>query len=225
MAHPTWLGYTFATIMIGVGAYCLARLIAVKPMGRQSHYGVNVGHVLMAVAMVGMLVPRWAVLPIWLWEVAFGVMALWFGGLAARVVATHGVASIANGSGLHFRHYLIHSMMACAMLYMYWLGMPMTMHGGVMTMSGASLSSGDPGLTLFLVLVLLGSVVWQLNGMERLVPVQRTALVTAGLSGGGGTASSLGVAGDERLWLAPRLEVGCHIAMCIAMAYMLVLVV
>ncbi len=28
-----------------------------------------------------------------------------------------------------------------------------------------------------------------------------------------------------RPWLAPRLEISCHIAMCITMAYMLVLMV
>ena len=36
-----------------------------------------------------------------------------------------------------------------------------------------------------------------------------------GLASGGGR--------ENRRWLAPRLEMGCHIAMCVAMAFMLVL--
>lgn len=229
MAFPTWVGYVFAVVLMVVGVYCLGRLVAGVSTGRRSHYGVNLGHVLMAVAMVGMLVPRWSVLSIGLWEAAFGVMAVWFAALAVRTVATRGVGSLVTVAGSHFRHYLIHAVMACAMLYMYWLGMPLTMHGSMEM--GAATGAGDPAITLFLLLTLLGSVAWQLNGIERYRPATQIALVAAGVGGpsaGVELAGSRAVGssgGADRPWLAPRLEVGCHIAMCIAMAYMLVLVV
>jgi Domain of unknown function (DUF5134) len=247
MPYPTWLAYFFAAVLMVVGAYCLGRLVAVTPLGKRSHVDVNAGHVLMAFAMVGMLVPRWNALPVGLWEVVFTVMALWFLARSARsvrVVATdHGVAALATTQGSHTRHYLIHSVMACAMLYMYWLGMPVTSvagtSGGMSAMSGPPTGAGDPGLTFFLVVVLLASAVWQLDGIEKMVPARRMALAASvsasavGATGAVGGAEPGGSQGretlwanpQERPWLAPRLEVGCHVAMCVAMAYMLVLMV
>lgn len=237
MPDPTWLGYLFAAVMMVVGIYCLGRLLAVAPLGRRCHLGVNVGHVLMAFAMVGMLVPRWNVLPVGLWEVVFAAMAVWFLARSIRsfrvVTADHGVGALAASEGSHTRHYLVHMFMASAMLYMYWLGMPITggtgVSGSMSAMSGPSAGAGDPGLTFFLVVVLLASSVWQLDGIERTAPARQAALAGAGGGGTAGAVGSLSSAAaddpDERRWLAPRLEVGCHIAMCVVMAYMLVLMV
>jgi hypothetical protein len=227
MPDPTWLGYFFAVIMMVVGGYCFGRLVAFAPMGRATHVDVNLGHVLMAIAMCGMLVPRWSVLSVGFWEIVFGVMAAWFLGRAITVIRQHGVSSLADGDGLHLRHYLIHMVMACTMLYMYWLGMPVTAStgstGGSMAMSGPPANAGDPGLTLFLIVVLLASVVWRLNQIDARLPSRQPAIAVAGdgLVGDGGATNGA----DQRQWLAPRLEEGCHIAMCVAMAFMLVLMV
>ena len=74
MAHPTWLAYGFAVLMVSVSVYCIGRLVWLGA-GRRNHCAVNISHVLMGVAMVGMLVPRWNVLPDGLWEVVFGIIA------------------------------------------------------------------------------------------------------------------------------------------------------
>lgn len=225
MPDPIWLGYLFAAALMAVGVYCLVRLVLVVPMGRRSHYDVNVGHVLMAFAMVGMLVPRWNVLPVGLWEFVFAMLAVWFLTRAVQVVARHGSAALAGGNGTHLRHYLIHMVMSCTMLYMYWLGMPVVSgqpSGGSMSaMSGPPASAGDPGLTLVLLVVLLASAVWQIDGLGRHVPARAVHVGSDGVA----IAMATGSLAEERPWLAPRAEVGCHVVMCVAMAYMLVLMV
>jgi hypothetical protein len=45
-----------------------------------------------------------------------------------------------------------------------------------------------------------------------------------GVTDGGSVASEAGLSsGAEQKWLAPRLEIACHICMCVTMGYMLVL--
>ena len=52
MAHPTWLAYAFALLMVTVSVYCVCRLLLANSMRRRNHTDVNVGHVLMGAAMV-----------------------------------------------------------------------------------------------------------------------------------------------------------------------------
>jgi len=225
MPDPSWLGYSFGVALMVVGAYCVARLVAAAPMGRQNHYDVNVAHVLMALAMVGMLVPGWNIVPVGLGETVFALMALWFLGKGIRLALVHGRGVLRGGHASHLRHYLIHMVMACSMLYMYWLGMPVTQATSGATMSGSAMpgppaDAGDPGLTLLLTLTLLASAVWQLDSISRFSGARAPALVMSD-----GTSGLEAVEPAERPWLAPRLEVGCHVAMCIVMAYVLVLMV
>jgi hypothetical protein len=255
MAHPTWVAYSFAVVMVAVSVYCVFRLVLARPMGRRNHNDINVAHVLMGAGMVGMLVPRWNIVAVGAWEVVFGVMALYFLALSIRYLGARRRAALPERHAHHISHYPIHMVMACAMLYMYWLGMPITAPIAQSMSMSSAVHAGDPSLTLLLVVIILASAVWQLDSIERYglkaLAVRRAADVTdvgAGVSGlGGGTtelrsqaagvdvgpaggtvavgSSVLAVGGDERPWLAPRLEVGCHIAMCVTMAYMLVLMV
>ena len=225
MAHPTWLVYGFAAVAAWVSGFCIVRLALAKHLGRQTHYDVNLSHVLMGVAMIGMLVPRWNTIPSGLWEIVFAVVALYFLALSVRFVVVHGIRGIDDDHVHHISHYLIHAVLACGMLYMYWLGMPITtMSGTSMSMSGPPHGAGDPGLTLFLISILVASAIWQLESIGEFARHPRVAVG----AGAGEMAGALGEAtegDDDRLWLAPRLEIGDHIAMCITMAYMLVLVV
>jgi hypothetical protein len=230
---PTWVGEGFAAALIVVGGYCLARLVAVVPLDRQTHVDVNVGHVLMAVAMTGMLVPGWRTLPDGVWGAVFLAVGLWFLGRVAWIVTRHGIARLSGPDGLHARHYAVHAVMAFSMVYMD--AVARTVPGG----SGGGMAMGPrvgvPSLTLLFMVVLLASAAWQLNGIQAFAAGPRVvgAGAMAGTSGlavgerasvGAGAPSGPGTP-EERPWLAPRLEVGCHIAMCLAMAYMLVLVV
>ncbi len=224
MATPTWLGYAFAVLMVSVSVYCLGRLVAARPLGRRNHFDVNVAHVLMGAAMIGMLVPRWNVAPRALCVAIFSAMAAYFAVQAIRFVRRHGILGSDSGHVHHVTHALAHLVMALAMLYMYWLGMPLSLGGAASAMSGAPTTAGDPTLTLLLLVLLLGSAVWELDGMGRLVAV-RPAVAPVGALGGGGGGAGGGFATPEVRWLAPRLEAWCHIAMCLTMAYMLVLMV
>lgn len=224
MPHPTWLAYGFAVLMVSVSAYCVGRLVLARRLGRLNHEDVNVSHVLMGVAMVGMLVPRWKVLPTGLWEVVFVITALYFLSRAIHFVARHGISGTNDDHVHHISHYLIHMVMGCVMLYMYWLGMPINSPSGLgMAMSGPPKGAGDPSLTLFLIVVLFASAIWQLDSIGQFAPRQ-LAVVTVGAEGAGGDVSG---ANESALqpFLAPRLEIACHIAMCLTMGYMLVLMV
>ena len=81
-----------------------------------------------------------------------------------------------------------------------------------------------PSLTLFLIAVLFASAIWQLDSISRVLPApigsqRRRRAVT------GAVAAAVSTDGIEAPWLAPRLEIVCHIAMCFTMGYMLVLMV
>ncbi len=227
MAHPTWLAYGFAAAMVVVSVYCIGRLVFASRFHRIIHRDVNIAHVLMGVAMTGMLVPRWSFGSPLLWELVFGVLAVWFLGSSIRFVHRHGLKGADQDHVHHLSHRLIHMVMSCAMLYMYWLGAPMSGPLPAMSMGSASGSAGDPGLTLLLMAVLIGSAVWQLDAITRFpAPGPVLAGVTA-LSDGASTeanavAERVQDEAAQRL-LAPRLEIGCHIVVCVATAYMLVL--
>ena len=226
MATPHWLPYTFAVVMVGVSVYCIGRLVLAAPLGRRNHYDVNVAHVLMGFAMVGMLVPSWNLIPVGLWELTFGVLAVYFLAQSVRFIRAHGLAGTDDHHVHHVTHGLIHMLMSLTMLYMYWLGMPLTTSstGSMAMMSGPPHGVGDPFLTFLLIVLLLVSAVVELNGIGRFAVAQHATLAVANGAGGVAPAAGEEPAGEER-WLAPRLEVWCHIAMCLTMAYMLVLMV
>ena len=234
--QPTWVAYSFAVVMVAVSVYCIGRLLVAKRWDRRNSYDVNVSHVLMGLAMAGMLVPRWNLVPNGIWVTVFAAIALWFLRLSVRFVRQYGITGTDNGHVHHVSHYLIHMVMACAMLYMYGVGSSAG-SGGVMVMGPAT--GARPSylpLSFFFIAVLFGSAVWQLDTLGKFSPrtlalaasPAPTSLVSAGAGEARadrevavGDRASLG-AGEPR-WLAPRLEIGCHICMCVAMGYMLVL--
>lgn len=236
MADPTWLGYSFAVAMLAVSLYCIGRLVLAKRLGRHNHYDVSAGHVVMGVGMAGMLVPRWNWLPTGLLEVLFGIIGLYFLAMSARFVVAHGWRGTDDAHAHHVSHYLIHMLMAAAMLYMYWLGMPVRagsgMGGATMSMSGPAVGAGDPSLTLAFMLILFASAAVEMDKLVRYSPGGDLAFAVAGggaVAGGRAGASAAGgsVPGTEVAvpWLAPRLEIACHVAMCVTMGYMLMLMV
>jgi hypothetical protein len=224
MARPTWLAYAFVAVVATVFVYSVGRLALAKRLGRRDHVAVTISHGLMGLAMVGMLVPRWSWIPAGAWELVFGALALYFSAVSVRFVAQHGFGGTESAHGHHLSHSGIHAVLDCAMLYMYWLGMPITgSRGSEMAMSGPPTSAGDPGLTLLIIAVLLASAVSQLDAIGRFSPASQLAL--SALGGGSTGAAPLPAGAGNRPWLAPRAEVACHIAMCLSMGYMLVLMV
>ena len=79
MAGPSWLAGTFAAVMILIAAYSAARLIFARRRGRATETDADALHVVMGIAMAGMLVSRLNVLPASVWAAVFAIAATWFG--------------------------------------------------------------------------------------------------------------------------------------------------
>ena len=242
MAGPSWLAWTFASVMIIVAAYCLTRLLASWRQHRPTDRHVDAIHVLMGVAMAGMLVPRLLVFWVGGWEVVFGIGAAWFGWLAIREF--RGQPTVGGRPGHHLQHVL-----ACgAMLYMFLAAATVAKAvGGRSAMGGMAAGAAHfRTLALLLAFALFGYVVWNADRLSSLAPVAALAarsapvpvLAVAG-PGGGGTSivaavgeGSHGTPGDDgqaqagqarRAPLSPRLAACCEIAMGVTMGYVLIL--
>lgn len=222
MTFSSWLAYGIAVLMVTISIYCVLRIVLAAPMGRRNHHDINVAHLLMGLAMAGMFVPRWRVLPVGVWEVVFAAVGTYFLILSMRFVAQRGVAGVDDEHVHHVSHYAIHLVMAGAMFYMLWLttsaGLGTSMS---MSMSGPQRGVRDPTFTLALVVVLVGLAIWQLDALGRLALQRQRVPVSGGSVDPVGQAS---VASASTLpWLAPRTEICSRVAMCLVMGYMLVL--
>jgi len=244
--QPTWLVDTLAGVMLVTSLYCAARLVAARVWKRALHRDTNLAHMADGVAMAGMLDGALRTLPNAAWDVVFGFFTLWFAARAARFVVGHGIGAVDHDNVHHLSHYLSHLAMGGAMLYMFLETSPSgagSVAGGMSAMGGAGATSNLTGLTLVLVLVLFASAVWHADGLTRYtttgptlvgagVPV--TSGATVARSTGADFASTTPAVGDavhggdasdadQSQWLAPRLEMACHIALCVTMGYMLIL--
>ena len=124
---PSWILDIFAAIMLVVAAVSAARLVAARPWQHRTRPAaladIDVAHLLMAIAMAGMLAPGLQTLPDGAWEVIFAVMTVWFGYRVVRDAQVSGVRALAGG---HCAPHLVH---AGAMLYMFAAVSAPTGHG------------------------------------------------------------------------------------------------
>ena len=112
MSGPHWLADTFAALLLGTAAYCVGRLVMARMRPRAVEHDVDMVHVVMGIAMAGMLVP--AVDPVGnrSWEVVFVAAMAWFAWRAFREVLVHRATRSAVG------HHLVHAVTCGAMVYM-----------------------------------------------------------------------------------------------------------
>ena len=223
MSIPSWLYYLFGLLMLAVAAYCLTLIVLAAATNRPAGRDVEVSHVFMGVAMAGMFVGRWAFGPNALWEIIFAALMIWF------LVAS--IQSIQQW-GLHLPHALIHALMNLAMLLMYWFPMGSSSGSASMAMSGGGGGAKlDPGLGFVLAFILLASAVFTLaspvKGRSHFGSHAPAYAVSGSIRGeppacgpGGVSASVLGV---EEAVAAPWLVDVSHVVMCVAMAFLLVL--
>src|SRR5437773_379268 len=216
MGGPTWLTAIFAAASLAVAVYCAGRLAAARRWQRPTELDTDGAHVVMGVAMAGMLLSGLRTLPSTIWEVVFAAGAAWFG---YRILqARRG----AQPSPWRSSHPLPHLVECAAMVFMF-LILPASAAAGAAT-SGMSVTmtateSRFSFLTLPLALFLFGYVVWLGDRVTLHAPV--LALATAPAGGGSGSGSP----GPEpaRPYLAPRCAAICKITMGITMGYMLIL--
>ena len=236
MTNPGWLNDIFAAVMVAVAVYSAGRLVAARRWSRPTHQDVDVAHILMGTAMAGMLVSDLNPLPNGVWEVVFSVLAAWFVWRCYQFVRD---PSTGLGYDQHVHRLsrrLIHLVMSLAMLYMFLAAAPTAVgSGGSMAMGAATgATTNFVLLPLVFIVALFASAIWELDRIGRSVPVSlpqnQTAPALASVGAGSPTASENSNADGCRVWddanapwLAPRLEGASHIAMCVTMGYMLVL--
>ena len=246
MSSPSWLGYLLAASMIVTAVYCVSRLAAAGLRGRPTEPAVDIVHVLMGVAMAGVLVPRLSTLPDGAWEATFGAAVAWFGWHAVR-------AYRAGGTGGRLAHQLPHLLASGAMLYMFLAVTPARSGPPVTAIGMAGGPAGTarfPVLALALALALFGYVMWITDRLASVPAVAAIGLALAavgparpGTGSPGGMTTAQAAAGDAALgWdaapggdaaasrpgprrgvpLSPRLAACCEIVMGITMGYMLI---
>jgi hypothetical protein len=215
---PAWILDIFAAIMLVVAAVSAARLIAARPWRPRPSSGgavvtdTDISHLLMSIAMAGMLAPGLSTLPDGAWAAVFCVLALWFGYRVARDYRASGARALAVG---HCAPHLAHS---AAMVYMFLaITAPAAGGAGMGGMSGLS-TLRVPTLGLVFALILAGYTIWDLDQLSGL----RRGLVPAAAAAGPGT---LGGRFPLPAVNSPGTVVSCRIAMGITMALMLILMV
>jgi Domain of unknown function (DUF5134) len=198
---PSWILDIFAAIMLAVAAVSAARLAAARPWqhGTQAALAdIDISHLLMAIAMAGMLAASLQTLPNGAWEVIFAVLTAWFAYRVIRDTQASGVRALAGG---HCAPHLIH---AAAMLYMFLALTAPAAHGsaGMAGMAGGMSGMGtlqSPLLAFIFAFLLIGYSIWDLDQLSgpgvgghyslataRMAPA---AAVLVGAAGGPGVAA------------------------------------
>ncbi len=232
MGAPAWLTGIFAALMLTVAVYCAGRLIAARRWRRPTEVDTDAGHVVMGVAMAGMLVASLQIVPAVIWEPVFGAGAVWFGSQALR--ARRGVLA----SPWRCLHPAPHLVECAAMLLMFLVlpALPARSGTGMAVMSTSGPASRFSFLALVLALFMFGYVARVADRLTVHAPalaVQPVAapnpapVLAAGSGPADGSTSSgcAAAAGTRpgRPYLAPRCAALCKIAMGITMGYMLIL--
>jgi hypothetical protein len=212
MGGPARLTDIFAAASLAVAVYCAGRLLAARRWRRPTELDTDGAHVVMGVAMAGMLVSGLRTLPSAIWEVVFAAGAAWFG--YRMLQARRG----ARPSLWRSSHPLPHLVECAAMVFMF-LILPAAAAVGGKTMAMTATETRFSFLTLPLALFLFGYVVW----LGDRVTVQTPALAIATVPAGHGSGGSSRLPDPSRPYLAPRCAVICKITMGITMGYMLIL--
>lgn len=221
MGLPSWLYYLFGLLMLAVAAYGLVLLALSVTGSHHSGRDVDIAHIFMGTSMAGMFVAEWAFGPSAIWELIFAALMVWF--------LVRSIQSIQR-FGLHKPHQAIHATMSFAMLLMYWYPLGST-PGGAMSMS-MSMASGsaklDPGLGFLLAVTFLASAVFTLASPVKGASHHGTHALAYATIAAEGTKEPWSSSGNETsaiemVLTTPWLEDLSHVVMCIAMAFMLIL--
>jgi Domain of unknown function (DUF5134) len=244
MSIPAWILGIFAVVMLLVAEACAGQLVAARAWTRRrgADADLAVSHLLMGLAMAGILVPGLSVLPNAAWEIAFALMTAWFLWCLWRESRGR-AAAVARG---HHAPYLVHS---AAMLYMFAALAGPSAAGSGMSMSGmggmsgtAGLSSGGrpalhaPTLALIFALLLIAFTVRDLDrraGPDGYFHVAGRPFVPAGSALAAAAAGPVALrqptrsAADiaERLLLSPATVKGCRVATGVTMAFTLIIMI
>ena len=217
MASPAWLTAIFAAASLAVAVYCSGRLAVARRWHRPTELDTDGAHVIMGVAMAGMLVSGLRTLPSTIWEVVFAAAAVWFG--YRMLQARRG----AQSSPWRSSHPLPHLVECAAMVFMF-LILPAAAGAATssVSMTMTATESRFSFLTLPLAVYLFGYVVWLGDRVTLHVPALAIAAPAEDTRPAIGSGSGSGFAAAQS-YLAPRCAAICKITMGITMGYMLIL--
>ena len=196
---PAWVLDSFAAIMLVVAGISAGRLLVARSWsGLAPDADIDVAHILMGIAMAGMLASGLRTLSNGVWVAVFGVVTTWF---AWRVAAE--ARSTTAASAMRGGHHVPHLLHGAAMIYMFaaLTGAASSGGAGPSGMGGMSGGMGTlrlPTIGFVFVLLMIGWAVFdvdQLTGARwrghggwhpdaGAVPValrQRIALAAAGV--------------------------------------------
>jgi hypothetical protein len=244
MGAPAWLTGSFTALMLTVATYCAGRLAVTRRWQRPTEFDTDAGHVLMGVAMAGLLVARLRILPAATWEAVFAAGTAWF---AWQLVKSRRRTAAASWQCLHPAPHLVECV---AMLYMFFAATPLTARSAAVGMAGLAPSRFSV-LALLMALFMVGYVVRVADRIPLRTPAPAATpapapapapAVALALARGPASPAPLAtstppetsapprtpapaghVSATARPYLAPRCAALCKIAMGLTMAYMLVL--
>jgi hypothetical protein len=171
-----------------------------------------------------MFVAGWTFGSKFMWELIFAVLLTWF--------LARGALSIRQ-FGIHLPHFLVHGVLSLAMILMY--AFPGVPSGGLVDpMSMPTQMSGgsrlDPTVALFLALCLFASAIFTIGSSKKGASHHGShALAYAGVSGGSlpqdrSKERHSYTFSIEGVVTTPWVEDASHVAMCVAMGFLLVLI-
>lgn len=201
MTGPAWLSAVVATVMLLIAAGSVVRLAVWRLRRQAAEPEADALHVLMGVAMAGMLQPQLSPVPAVAWRAVFTAAAAWFAWRAiARRRNDHARGWRPRPGSWRCAHPEPHCVECAAMIYML-LPAGGGSRGAAMAMPGmaSAAPAANPALALVLAVFMLGYIVWT---ADRLASQSLTH-------------------SDPAAALAPRAAACSKIAMSLAMGYML----
>lgn len=116
MIGPAWLAGIFGVAMLAAAGYAAARILLAWSTRRATDYEVDGHHVLMGIAMAGMLIPGLGIVgtgaPATVWIIVWALVTVWFAISVARTATDKSSAGRVSG------HHVPHLVMSAAMVYM-----------------------------------------------------------------------------------------------------------
>jgi len=198
---PAWVTDIFAALMLVVAAASAARLAVARPWQPGAVIpDTDIAHLLMGIAMAGMLASSLTTLSYGAWEVIFALLTVWFAYRVVRDARASGARALAGG---HCAPHLVHS---AAMLYMFLAVKTAGSGSGMAGMGGSAMQTlAYPTLAFIFALILIGYTAWDLDQLpgfrHSLAPAialpdrLAVAVSVAGTSGGEAAAAGLSESG------------------------------
>ena len=227
MSTPAWIREIFAVVMLLVAEVSAGQLVIARAWTRRggTDADIAVSHLLMGIAMAGILVPGLSTLPHAVWAVVFAVITAWFAWCLWRESRGRGAAAVAGGP---YAPHLVHG---AAMLYIFaaLAGPSVSGAGGMSGMPGMAdeSSGGLPALALIFALLLIA---FTIHDLDRPAGVDGYFRAVGRRSVPAGSALAAAAAGPaaytaERLLLSPAVAKGCQVTIGVAMAFILIVVI